>query len=142
MPRFMPSARPASELGYAEISSNFTAPSTAAVAVTGLSVATVNPSDRPIAVEFECIGFGNTLGTATPASGAAAVGVVSYIQLYEDATVLRTAFVTTQVANQSFPVRFRARKASPGSHTYSIQIGSFSGTATLSAPASIEVLTV
>lgn len=107
----VPENDPGVELGYAEITSDFTRTGAGASDVTGLSV-TAEVGERPIVVEFGCGGLSNT-----NAAGLSAA------QIYEGATKL--AQVLGGVGTSSTHGATRSVRLNPaaGSHTYKIVVG-------------------
>lgn len=122
------------ELGYAAITANFTTATTGAD-VTGLAI-TVTVGARPILLVMA--------GTLASSAGAG----VMIANLQEGATVIGQLAPGPFAAGATFPF-WRAYRVAPsaGSHTYKVNIASFSaGTVTLSAaaanPASIQALQI
>jgi hypothetical protein len=113
------------ELGYAQITSNFTTSSGTDVDVTGL-VVTVITGGRPIIIEFGTDSLTNTT------SGQNAQATIK-----EGTTTLAQAFGYAGAASAGITVLRKVRLTpSAGSHTYKITLHQFfAGTATLGASA-------
>ena len=116
------------ELGYAEITSNFTTTSTGTqVDVAGLSVAVVT-ADRPITIEFYCSQIFHSAAGAAPS-----------LRLLEGSTIIETAGFLLPTAGGGTPGVMRVRRnPAPGAYTYKVaafQPGSPGGTITMVAAA-------
>lgn len=116
MPRLNPPAFSGTELGYAEITSNFV---TAGVAntiypVTGLSI-TVTVGLRPVYITAYVPGIFVGTGTADVST-----------QIWEDGTFVQTSTSTSSAtANKTVPGNAAVRRApSPGAHTYDVRVKS------------------
>lgn len=100
------------ELGYAEITANFTTASTTAVDVTGLTT-TVTVAARPIKVIFDC----NSIRNPT-ASGAIV------LEIYDSTAAAKVAELgyTINNANQQVPAHREIRLApAAGTRTYKMR---------------------
>jgi len=94
------------ELGYAEITANFTSTSTSPADVTGLGV-TVSVGIRPIVIEFGAVGVASSTA-----------GCIPIVAIQETSTVLRAANYPQGI---SIPTTFRKRLApAAGTHNYKI----------------------
>lgn len=114
--RFRTAAGPTSdsgqELGYAEITSNFTTSTqSAATDVTGLTI-TVTVGARPIFVEFFTSQFFHSAASAAPS-----------LRLLEDGAIVQVANSSLPTAGGGPPSHMRVRRApAAGSHTYKVQV--------------------
>lgn len=120
------------ELGYAQITSNFTQTGAGNSEITGLSV-TVTVGSRPILVRFYAAQVACSSG-----SGLAGLG------LYEGATALQSTFGPQGTGNSHVCSEARVTP-SPGSHTYKanlIQVvtGNTTITATNTQPTFLQVI--
>jgi hypothetical protein len=120
MPRIGPVTNPqGTRLGISTATANVTTTSSTLADITGLST-TVTVGARPISVE----GF-------IPYIAHSLSGGTVQISLVEDGTVIGNSFFNAAAVNQSVPFIIKAsRSPSVGSHTYKLQIATFSGTAT------------
>lgn len=105
------------ELGYAQITSNFGLSTGGVVDVPGLTI-TINVGTRPIKLIFDC--HAAQIGTA---------GNFSIITINEGATVLAEVQFGLGAINEVYPAHREVRLTpTPGAHTYKIQAGIQGGT--------------